>query len=96
VYSGPPWRYWAITEGLVFLCESRDDRLREQHYLQALLGRRVDGIIVTGRRQDRREPIAHDLRVPVVYAMAYSSDPADLCLVPDDEDGRRGARPSGG
>src|SRR6267154_5306092 len=61
---------------LVFLCESRDDRLREQHYLQALLERRVDGIIVTGRRQDRREPIGRDLRVPVVYAMAYSSDPA--------------------
>ena len=72
---------------LVFLCESRDDRLREQHYLQALLGRRVDGIIVTGRRQDRREPIGRDLRVPVVYAMAYSSDPADFSLVPDDEDG---------
>jgi LacI family transcriptional regulator len=72
---------------LVFLCESRDDRLREQHYLQALLERRVDGIIVTGRRQDRRDPIGRDLRVPVVYAMAYSSDPADLSLVPDDEDG---------
>ena len=72
---------------LVFLCESRDDRLREQHYLQALLERRVDGIIVTGRRQDRREPIGRDLRVPVVYAMAYSSDPEDLSLVPDDEDG---------
>jgi LacI family transcriptional regulator len=62
---------------LVFLCESRDDRLREQHYLQALLGRRVGGIIVTERRQDRREPIGRDLRVPVVYAMAYSSDLAD-------------------
>ena len=72
---------------LVFLCESRDDRLREQQYLQALLGRRVDGIIVTGRRQDCREPIGRDLRVPVVYAMAYSSDPADYSLVPDDEDG---------
>jgi LacI family transcriptional regulator len=72
---------------LVFLCESRDDRLREQHYLQALLERRVDGIIVTGRRQDRREPIGRGLRVPVVYAMAYSSDPEDLSLVPDDEDG---------
>src|SRR6266545_3095032 len=47
----------------------------------------VDGIIVTGRRQDRREPIGRDLRVPVVYAMAYSSDPADFSLVPDDEDG---------
>ena len=47
----------------------------------------MDGIIVTGRRQDRREPIGRDLRVPVVYAMAYSSDPEDLSLVPDDEDG---------
>jgi LacI family transcriptional regulator len=63
---------------LVFLCESRDDRRREERYLQALLERRVDGIIVTGRRQDRRDPIGRDLRVPVVYAMAYSSDPADL------------------
>jgi LacI family transcriptional regulator len=72
---------------LVFLCESRDDRLREEHYLRALLERRVDGIIVTGRRQDRREPIGRDLRIPVVYAMAYSSDPADLSLVPDDEEG---------
>ncbi len=72
---------------LVFLCESRDDREREQHYLRALLERRVDGIIVTGRRQDARDPIGQDLRVPVVYAMTHSIDSADLSLVPDDEDG---------
>lgn len=72
---------------LVFLCESRDDHSREQHYLRALLERRVDGIIVTGRRQDSRQPIGHDLRVPVVYAMTHSTDPADLSLVPDDEEG---------
>jgi LacI family transcriptional regulator len=71
----------------VFLCESRDDRIRERHYLSTLLERRVDGIIVTGRRQDPREPIGQDLPVPVVYAMASSTDPADLSLVPDDEDG---------
>lgn len=71
----------------VFLCESRDDRIREQHYLRTLLERRVDGIIVTGRRQDPREPIGTGLPVPVVYAMTSSTDPGDLSLVPDDEQG---------
>jgi len=71
----------------VFLCDSRDDRIREQHYLRTLLERRVDGIIVAGRRQDLREPIGRNLPVPVVYAMTHSSDPADLSLLPDDEDG---------
>jgi LacI family transcriptional regulator len=71
----------------VFLCESRGDRIREQHHLRTLLERRVDGIIVTSRRQDAREPIGRDLPVPVVYAMTYSADPADLSLVPDDEGG---------
>ncbi|HEY4465227.1 MAG TPA: LacI family DNA-binding transcriptional regulator [Streptosporangiaceae bacterium] len=71
----------------VFLCDSRDDRIREQHYLRTLLERRVDGIIVTGRRQDPREPIGRGLPVPVVYAMTHSTDPADLSLIPDDEEG---------
>ena len=71
----------------VFLCDSRDDRIREQHYVRNLLERRVDGIIVTGRRQDPREPIGKDLPVPAVYAMTYSTSPADLSLVPDDVQG---------
>jgi len=71
----------------VFLCDSRDDQIREQHYLRTLLERRVDGIIVTGRRQDPREPIGSDIPVPVVYAMTSSTDPADLSLVPDDAEG---------
>ncbi len=71
----------------VFLCDSRDDRIREQHYLRTLLERRVDGIIVTGRRQDLREPIGRALPVPVVYAMTHSTDPSDLSLLPDDEGG---------
>jgi LacI family transcriptional regulator len=71
----------------VFLCDGRGDRIREQHYLRSLLERRVDGIIVTGRRQDPREPIGSGLPVPVVYAMAQSADPADLSLVPDDAQG---------
>ncbi|HWG13200.1 MAG TPA: LacI family DNA-binding transcriptional regulator [Streptosporangiaceae bacterium] len=71
----------------VFLCDSRDDRIREQHYLRTLLERRVDGIIVTGRRQDPREPIGQGLPAPVVYAMTHSTDPGDLSLIPDDEQG---------
>lgn len=71
----------------VFLCDSREDPIREQHYLRTLLERRVDGIIVTGRRQDPREPIGAGLPVPVVYAMTSSASPADLSLVPDDMQG---------
>ena len=71
----------------VFLCDGRGDRIREQHYLRSLLERRVDGILVTGRRADPREPVGSGLPVPVVYAMAQSADPADLSLVPDDAQG---------
>src|SRR5215472_10110017 len=41
----------------VFLCDARDDSIREQYYLKTLLSRRVDGIIVTGRRTQARQPI---------------------------------------
>ncbi len=71
----------------VLLCDSRDDRIREQHYLRILLERRVDGIIVTGRRQDPRAPVGAGLPVPVVYAMTQSTSPADLSLIPDDMQG---------
>jgi len=73
----------------VFLCDGRGDPIREQHYIRTLLARRVDGIIVTGRRADPRSPIAADLPVPVVYAMTRSDDPADCSLVPDDAGGGR-------
>jgi len=71
----------------VFLCDGRGDRIREQHYLRTLLERRVDGIIVAGKRQDLRDPIGLNLPVPAVYAMTHSSDPGDLSLVPDEEQG---------
>jgi LacI family transcriptional regulator len=34
------------------LCDGRGDPIREQHYIRELLNRRVDGIVVTGRRTD--------------------------------------------
>jgi LacI family transcriptional regulator len=69
----------------VFLCDTRDDPIRERHYVETLLSRRVDGLIVTGRRSDPRPPLAPDLPVPAVYALTPSRDPADCSVVSDDK-----------
>ncbi|BCY14141.1 LacI family DNA-binding transcriptional regulator [Actinoplanes sp. L3-i22] len=73
----------------VLLCDARDDPIRERHHLRVLLSRRVDGIIVTGRRAGTRAPIGVDLPVPVVYAFISSTDPADCSIVPDEAGGIR-------
>lgn len=73
----------------VFLCDTRGDRIREQHYVRTLLERRIDGLIVTGRRTDPRPPLVLPAPVPVVYALGPSTDPADVSLVPDDAGGAR-------
>ncbi len=71
----------------VLLCDGRGDQIREQHYLRALLARRVDGLIVTGRGSDPRPSLGRDLPIPTIYALTESEDPNDLSLVPDDEQG---------
>ncbi|KQO05395.1 LacI family transcriptional regulator [Agreia sp. Leaf244] len=71
----------------MMLCESRGDRVRERHYLQTMLSRRVDGIIVTGRSSDERPSIGDDLPVPVVYALNKSTDPSDISVLHDDRNG---------
>ena len=73
----------------VVLCDGRGDPIREDHYVRALLSRKVDGMIVTGRRTDPRPPVGRDLPVPVVYVMTQSKDPGDLSLIPDDHHGGR-------
>ena len=75
----------------ILLCDARDDPIREQYYLRTLLSRKVDGIIVTGRRTQARAPIGVDLPVPVVYAFISSADPGDCSVVPDEADGARRA-----
>ncbi|MCO6010958.1 LacI family transcriptional regulator [Actinoallomurus purpureus] len=75
----------------VFLCDGRDDPIREQYYLQTLLSRRVDGIIVTGRRARSRPPIGSGVPVPVVYAFVSSTDPEDCSVVADEAGGARKA-----
>ena len=70
------------------LCDGRGDPLRERHYLQELLNRRVDGIVVTGRRPDARRTVGR-LPIPVVYALTRSDDPDDLSVTYDDVQGAR-------
>jgi LacI family transcriptional regulator len=67
----------------VFLCDARGDTIREQHHVQALLNRRVDGLIVVGNRTDPRPSLGRELPVPVVYTYAPSDDPEDLSIVCD-------------
>lgn len=69
------------------LATARHDPVREQHHVRALVARRVDGIIVTGRTTELREPIR--VPMPVVYAFAPSADPDDASVVPDDAAGMR-------
>ena len=72
----------------VFMCNATDDPARERQHLDQLLGKQVDGLVITARRADRRSAIdlgAHDL--PVIYVFSQADDPEALCLLPDDEGG---------
>lgn len=73
----------------VFLCDTRGDLIRERHHIRTLLTRRIDGLIVTGRRTDPRPSLTASVPVPVVYALAPSDDPADMSVVPDEAAGAR-------
>src|SRR5690349_3371721 len=53
----------------VFMCDTRDDPERERRYVEMLWARRVDGLIVTGRRIEPRPPVQTLPGIPVVYAM---------------------------
>ncbi len=69
----------------VLLCDTRDDHVREAHYLRSLAARGVDGIIVTGRSADPRPPI--DVAIPVVYAFTPSTSADDVSITLDDSAG---------
>jgi LacI family transcriptional regulator len=75
----------------LLLCDGRGDRIREQHFVNSFLRRRVDGILVTGSGIFSRDSIGADLPVPVVYALSWSTDSGDTSVVPDDAEGARGA-----
>jgi LacI family transcriptional regulator len=76
-------------EGIaVFMCNATDDPARERQHLDQLLGKRVDGLVVTARRADKRVPIGpHAHGLPVIYVFSQADDPQSLSLLPDDEGG---------
>ena len=76
---------------MVLVADTRDDHVREAHYLRSLVARGVDGIIVTGRSADARPPIEVPVPVPVVYALTPSTDPADVSVTLDDPAGAAAA-----
>jgi LacI family transcriptional regulator len=76
-------------EMAVLLCDTRDDPVREQHYLRNLVARRVDGIILTGRRTEPRPALAVSVPVPVVHVFTPSADPRAASVVVDDVAGAR-------
>jgi LacI family transcriptional regulator len=73
----------------VFMANATDDPRREAQHVEQLLGKRVDGMIVTARRADRRAPLALPAGMPLVYVFSRVDDPDAYCLLPDDEGGAR-------
>ena len=73
----------------VFMCDTRDDPERERRYIEMLSARRVDGLIVTGRRVEPRPPVTAGPGIPVVYAMTQPLGEDGPAVLPDDEGGGR-------
>ncbi len=71
----------------VFMCNATDDPEREKQHVEALMRKRIDGLVVTARRADKRPPIGPLPGVPIVYVYSQADDPDALCLIPDDEGG---------
>src|SRR5579872_6970762 len=80
-----------IGEMSVFMCDTRDDPERERRYVETLAARRVDGLIVTGRRIEPRPPVTAGPGIPVVYAMTQPLGQDGPAVLPDDEGGGRTA-----
>jgi LacI family transcriptional regulator len=75
----------------VFMCDTRDDPGRERRYIETLSARRVDGLIVTGRRVEPRPPVQAGPGTPVVYAMTQPLGQDGPAVLPDDAGGGQAA-----
>lgn len=74
-------------EGMMILCESRGDPIRELHYIRMLQARQVDGVLITGRSSDIRPSLGPDFPIPTVYALLRSDSEDDVVVTHDDEGG---------
>lgn len=76
-------------EGIaVFMCNATDDSEREKQHLEQLMRKRIDGLVVTARRVDKRPalgPLVPGL--PIVYVYSQADDEHAYCLIPDDAGG---------
>lgn len=74
----------------VFMCNATDDPARERQHLEQLLGKRIDGLVVTARRADMRPAVGPlPPGLPVIYVFTQVDDPDAVSLLPDDEGGAR-------
>jgi LacI family transcriptional regulator len=73
----------------VFMCNATDDPERERQHLDQLLGKRIDGLVVTARRADKRPALSVPAGLPVIYVFSQADDRNALSLLPDDEGGAR-------
>jgi LacI family transcriptional regulator len=74
----------------VFMCNATDDPERERQHVEQLMDKRVDGLVFTSRRADRRPGVDLGIAgVPVVCVFSQSYDPHAVSLLPDDEGGGR-------
>jgi LacI family transcriptional regulator len=74
----------------IFMCNATDDPERERQHIEQLLGKRVDGLIFTARRADRRPAISLPLGdLPTLFVFSHGPDDDSFCLVPDDAQGAR-------
>jgi LacI family transcriptional regulator len=74
----------------IFMCNATDDPERERQHVDQLLGKRIDGLVVTARRADKRPPVGPlppDL--PVIYVYSQPEDGTALSLLSDEEGGAR-------
>jgi LacI family transcriptional regulator len=74
-------------EVAVIFSDTRDDPQREQRLLRSLIARKVDGIVVNGRRTDRRPPLAGAGATPVVYALTGATGRSHCSVTPDEAGG---------
>ena len=88
----------ALGSGLVsvFMCDTRDDAERERRYVEMLWARRVDGLIVTGRRIEPRPPVQALPGIPIVYAMTQPADGGTLPSADGIQPAGGGIQPAGG
>lgn len=73
---------------LVYVARLDGDDTREQEVIDALLSRRIEGLVFSRTRVDVGPPVdVGSFPIPVVYVDTLVDDPEALCIIPDDAQG---------